>query len=389
MQGHVDAIGVDRGAAPGRRVPLADGRAFRRRSRRYIVPQGIDRGRRHQPDRRRPGRRPLRRADHPVHAGAHEPARRCSVGDRVNLECDMVGKYVARAAELAADAGDASQEKYDARNAMQDRQGRAQAARPFAPIDDAVDAIRAGRMIIVVDDEDRENEGDLTIAAEKVTPEAINFMARYGRGLICLSMTPRAARRARDSADGERQHLAVRDRLLRADRRQVSRDDRASRRPTAPRPCWRRSIPSTQAVGPGAARATCSRCARATGGVLVRAGQTEAAVDLARIAGLYPAGVICEIMNEDGTMARVPELTQVREAARAADDHDRRSDQLPDAHRVAGARGSRRAALPTEYGDFRVHAFESQLDKRDARRAGQAATSATARTCSSASTRSA
>ena len=119
--------------------------------------------------------------------------------------------------------------------------------------------------------------------------------------------------------------------------------------------------------------------------MLVRAGQTEAAVDLARIAGLYPAGVICEIMNDDGTMARVPELTRVREAAQAADDHDRRSDPVPDAHR--GARPARAAAaLPTEYGEFRVIAYESVID-RETHVALVKGTSATARTCWSACTR--
>ena len=127
--------------------------------------------------------------------------------------------------------------------------------------------------------------------------------------------------------------------------------------------------PATQAVGSGAARATCFRCARASGGVMVRAGQTEAAVDLARIAGLYPAGVICEIMNEDGTMARVPEL------AKFAKKHGLLMITIADLikYRIRTESLVKRVAsakLPTEYGDFHVHVFENQLDQQDARGAG-------------------
>ena len=154
-------------------------------------------------------------------------------------------------------------------------------------IEDAVEAVRAGEMIIVVDDEDRENEGDLTIAAEKVTPEAINFMARYGRGLICLSMTPERLDELEIPLMVSREHVAVRDRVLRADRSEGPDDAPAFRPPIARRRCWRRSIrrPGRRTWrGPGHMFPLRSR----TGGVLVRAGQTEAAVDLARIAGLYP-----------------------------------------------------------------------------------------------------
>src|SRR5438034_6160472 len=179
---------------------------------------------------------------------------------------------------------------------------------PFSSIEDAVAAIRDGQMIIVCDDEDRENEGDLTIAAEKVTPEAINFMARYGRGQICLSMTgarldeldiPLAVN-ANTTQFGTafcvpidaKHHVTT----------GISAADRAATVLTAIDP---KTKPSDLArpghVSPLRAR---------TGGVLVRAGQTEAAIDLARIAGLYPAGVICEIMNEDGTMSRVPQLIE-------------------------------------------------------------------------------
>jgi len=219
---------------------------------------------------------------------------------------------------------------------------------PFASIEDAVEAYRDGRIIIVVDDEDRENEGDLTVAAEKVTPEVINFMARYGRGQICLSMT------------GERLDELELPLAVNANTTPfgtafcVSAADRAVTVQTAIDP---KTKPSDLArpghVSPLRAR---------TGGVLVRAGQTEAAVDLARIAGLYPAGVICEIMNEDGTMARVPELTRFAKKHNllmitVADLIKYRMQTEALVRRVASA------ALPTSTGAFRVTAFESGLDK--------------------------
>src|SRR5205807_1507579 len=176
---------------------------------------------------------------------------------------------------------------------------------PFAPIEAAVDAFRDGLMIIVVDDEDRENEGDLTIAAEKVTPDVINFMAKHGRGQICLSMTG-------ERLDELELPLAVSDNTTQfgtafcipIDAKYhvttgISAADRAATILTAVDP----KTKPLDLVRPGHVSPLRAR----DGGVLVRAGQTEAAVDLARIAGLYPAGVICEIMNEDGTMSRVPE----------------------------------------------------------------------------------
>ena len=179
---------------------------------------------------------------------------------------------------------------------------------PFASIPDAIEDIRQGRMVVVVDDEDRENEGDLTIAAEKVTPEVINFMARYGRGLICLPMTG-------ERLDQLRIPLMVRDEqndakfgtafcvpieAKKGTTTGISASDRAQTVLTAIDPDTR----PADLARPGhmfPLRAV-------DGGVLVRAGQTEAAVDLARLAGLYPAGVICEVMDEDGTMARGPRL---------------------------------------------------------------------------------
>jgi 3,4-dihydroxy 2-butanone 4-phosphate synthase / GTP cyclohydrolase II len=230
---------------------------------------------------------------------------------------------------------------------------------PFASIDAALAAFRDGRMIIVVDDEDRENEGDLTVAAEKVTPEIINFMARYGRGQICLSMT--GAR-----LDELELPLAVNDNTtpfgtafcVPIDAKQhvstgISAADRAATVLAAIDP---RTRPSDLArpghISPLRAR---------DGGVLVRAGQTEAAIDLARIAGMYPAGVICEIMNEDGTMARVPELARFARKHKLlmitiADliNYRMRTEGL--VRRVASAQ------LPTDHGEFRAVAYESILD---------------------------
>jgi 3,4-dihydroxy 2-butanone 4-phosphate synthase/GTP cyclohydrolase II len=231
---------------------------------------------------------------------------------------------------------------------------------PFAPIEDALQAIRDGRMIVVVDDEDRENEGDLTIAADKITPEAINFMAKYGRGLICLPMTEERLQEldlpqmvVKNTARFDTA-FCVPIEAKAVTSTGISAGDRAATVLAAIDP---RTRPSDLAR-PGHMFPLKAR----NGGVLVRAGQTEAAVDLARIAGLYPAGVICEIMNEDGTMARVPELTKYVKRHKllmitVADliQYRMRTETL--VRRVASA------ALPTEDGDFRVIAFESILDR--------------------------
>jgi 3,4-dihydroxy 2-butanone 4-phosphate synthase/GTP cyclohydrolase II len=179
---------------------------------------------------------------------------------------------------------------------------------PFVPVPEAVEEIRAGRILVVVDDEDRENEGDLTVAAEKVTPEIVNFMATHGRGLICLALTP-------ERCDELHLHPLAPHNTSRLgtafyetiDAREgvttgISTADRARTIQVAIDPAARPSdLARPGHIFPLRAR---------EGGVLVRAGQTEAAVDLARMAALSPAGVICEIMNQDGTMARVPELTE-------------------------------------------------------------------------------
>jgi len=180
--------------------------------------------------------------------------------------------------------------------------------KPFATIPEAIEELRGGRMLVVVDDEDRENEGDLTMAAECITPEAINFMATHGRGLICLALTPErcdtlhlplvsphnTSRFGTPFCESIDATLGVTTGISAADRAHTIR---VAMRPNAK--------PSDLAR-PGHVFPLRSRA----GGVLVRAGQTEASVDLARMAGFEPGGVICEIMNPDGSMARVPQLTE-------------------------------------------------------------------------------
>jgi len=231
------------------------------------------------------------------------------------------------------------------------RRGRTKS--PFAPIEDAIDAIKRGEMIIVVDDEDRENEGDLTIAAEKITPAAINFMARYGRGLICMPMTEDRLAEL-DLPQMVAQNTARFDTAFcvpieakGVTTTGISASDRAATVLTA--------IDSRTRPGDLARPGHMFPLRARNGGVLVRAGQTEAAVDLARIAGLYPAGVICEILNDDGTMARVPELTKFARRHKllmitVADliQYRMRTEAL--VQRVASA------TLPNDNGDFPVHA---------------------------------
>src|SRR5580698_8987379 len=179
---------------------------------------------------------------------------------------------------------------------------------PFTDVPGAIAEIQAGRMVIVVDDEDRENEGDLTLAAEFVTPEAINFMARYGRGLICLALAEERAdhlglkpmTHVNSSRFGTAftESIEAREGVTTG----ISAYDRAHtiRVAIAPETTWK-DLAKPGHVFPLRAR---------KGGVLERQGQTEASVDLARMAGLHPAGVICEIMKDDGTMARVPDLIE-------------------------------------------------------------------------------
>lgn len=228
----------------------------------------------------------------------------------------------------------------------------------FCDVDTALEEIRAGRMIVVVDDEDRENEGDLTMAAEKVTPEAINFMARYGRGLVCLAMTeerldylrlgPMSAENTSNFGTAFTESIDARDGVTTG----ISVHDRACTIQVAIDPATRpNDLARPGHVFPLRAR---------KGGVLVRAGQTEASVDLARLAGMVPAGVICEIMNEDGTMARVPQLAEF------CRQHDLKMLTVAELirYRMAHERYVRRLAeaiVPTQYGEFRMIAYESEI----------------------------
>jgi 3,4-dihydroxy 2-butanone 4-phosphate synthase / GTP cyclohydrolase II len=179
----------------------------------------------------------------------------------------------------------------------------------FASIPSAIEHIRAGRMVIVVDDEDRENEGDLTIAADHITPETINFMARYGRGLICLAMT-------KERIDELSLHPMTRYNTARFGTAFTESIDALGRGVTTGISAYDRAETIRCAIDPTTRPSDLGRPGHVfplraqEGGVLARPGQTEAAVDLARFAGLTPAGVICEIMNDDGTMARVPDLVK-------------------------------------------------------------------------------
>jgi 3,4-dihydroxy 2-butanone 4-phosphate synthase/GTP cyclohydrolase II len=232
---------------------------------------------------------------------------------------------------------------------------------PFAPIDDAIAAIREGRMIVVVDDEDRENEGDLTMAAAMVTPEAINFMTLRGRGLVCLAMTADQLDRLEvplevsDNSSARETAMCVSIDARQGTTTGISAPDRAQTVKVAIDPQSNpRDLTRPGHVFPLRAR---------TGGVLVRTGHTEAAVDLARIAGLPPAGVICEILNDDGTMARVPEL------AKFAKKHGLPMITIADLiqYRMRTERLVKRAAnaaLPTALGAFRIFAYENQIDNQ-------------------------
>jgi 3,4-dihydroxy 2-butanone 4-phosphate synthase / GTP cyclohydrolase II len=227
---------------------------------------------------------------------------------------------------------------------------------PFAPISEAIEDIRAGRLVVMCDDEDRENEGDLTIAAEKATPEIINFMATHGRGLICLALTAERCDELRLPLMSPRntsnfgtafcESIDAREGVTTG----ISAADRTRTILTAIRQdCLPGDLARPGHVFPLRAR---------EGGVLVRAGQTEGSVDLARLAGLTPAAVICEVMNEDGTMARVPQLEEFRGR------HGIRMISVADLirYRLRHERNIRRVAegcVETEFGHFRTVAYAS------------------------------
>lgn len=228
----------------------------------------------------------------------------------------------------------------------------------FNTIEEAIEDIKAGKIIVVVDDEDRENEGDLLIAAEKVSPEIINFMAKYGRGLICMPIIEERLRElnihhmVEENTDNHKTAFTV----------SIDAEETKTGIST-----FERALTISKVLDPKASESDFKRPGHVfplqarNGGVLKRAGHTEAAVDLARLSGLYPAGVICEIMNEDGTMARVPQLMEY------VKEHDLKIITIADliAFRRKNEKFVRRAAeakLPTKYGEFKMIGFENTLN---------------------------
>ena len=229
----------------------------------------------------------------------------------------------------------------------------------FSPVADALEDVKAGKMVIVVDDEDRENEGDLVMAAEKVTPQAINFMARDGRGLICVPMSSDRARRLSLPMMAERNTsklgtaFTVSVDAARRTTTGISAHDRAATIQALADP---ESLPE-DFCRPGHVFPLMAE----DGGVLVRAGHTEAVVDLVRLAGLSPVGVLCEIMSEDGTMARVPELSKLAtqfglKMVTIADliKHRRRTEKL--------VRRFATTIIPTRFGEFTAHGYEAMVE---------------------------
>jgi 3,4-dihydroxy 2-butanone 4-phosphate synthase/GTP cyclohydrolase II len=244
------------------------------------------------------------------------------------------------------------------------RRRPADAHAAIASVEAAIAEVRAGRMVILVDDEDRENEGDLCMAAEKVTPEAINFMAKHARGLICLSLTEERLEQLRlsmmvpdyENSSGFGTAFTVSIEARQGVSTGISAADRARTILTAIAPDAR----PHDIVRPGHVFPLRAR----EGGVLRRAGQTEGSVDLARLAGLAPAGVICEIMNDDGSMARLPDLIEFGRA------HDIAIVTIADViqYRLRKETLVRRAAvaeLPTACGEFRAIIYENEIDHVD------------------------
>ena len=230
---------------------------------------------------------------------------------------------------------------------------------PFNTIEEALTAIKNGEMIILVDEEDRENEGDLMIAAEKVTPEAINFMAKQGRGLICLALTPVRVEKlelpmmVNDNTSNFQTAFTISIDAKCGTTTGISASDRAKTILTAINPNYKKG----DLVQPGHIFPLKAR----EGGVLVRSGQTEGSVDLARLAGLNSSGVICEIMNEDGSMARVPQLKKF------AQKHNLKMVSVKSLieyrmKRESLVTRSAETIIPTDFGEFRTIAFKNILD---------------------------
>jgi 3,4-dihydroxy 2-butanone 4-phosphate synthase/GTP cyclohydrolase II len=229
----------------------------------------------------------------------------------------------------------------------------------FHTIPEALQDIQAGKCVVLVDDEDRENEGDLVLAAEQVTPDAINFMAKYGRGLICLALTPERVEELKLPPQSQENTATFGTAFT------VSID--AAKNITTGISAADRAATIKLAVTPGAKPTDFARPGHVfplkahKGGVLRRAGQTEGSVDLARLAGLDPAAVICEIMNDDGTMARVPHLREF------AKQHKLKIITVKDLiqyrlHRETFVKEMVRANLPTNFGQFEAVVFENELD---------------------------
>ena len=232
-------------------------------------------------------------------------------------------------------------------------------SRHIVAIEEAIAEIRAGRMIILMDDEDRENEGDLCMAAERVTPDSVNFMAKFGRGLICLPVTADRAEQLGLAAMARENNSPLGTALTVSidARRGITHGQSAADRTTTILTAIRDGAVPQDLVTPGHVFPLIAR----KGGVLVRTGQTEGAVDLSRLAGLRPAGVICEIMRDDGTMARLSDLELFAERhklkiATIADliQYRLRNDSL--VHCLGEAR------LPTRFGEFRARVYQSDVD---------------------------
>ena len=231
---------------------------------------------------------------------------------------------------------------------------------PLSSVEEAIEDIKGGRLVIIVDDDDRENEGDLAMAAEKVTPEAVNFMATHGRGLICVPMMAERLEQlslplmVQDNTERHGTAFTVSVDLLKGTTTGISAHDRAATVRALLDPATR----PEDLARPG----HIFPLRYMKGGVLVRAGQTEGTVDLVRTAGLHPAGVICEIMDDDGTMARMPQLEKF------SADHDIKIVSVADiiAYRLSHEKLIERVAearVPTEYGEFTAVSYRSSVDK--------------------------